>query len=153
MGSSFDMKMVLKILFFGVASFALMSCARQRHCKPSKLQLDVYHAYNGKGVEDVPSGHPLRESFDRLTGYDHYKLLTSTMTNVTTDYATWLVPDSVFSVKLQSFYPSKKTVDIELFQKKKSIFKASFFPKKNIPLIITGPYYNDGRLLLVVTPN
>lgn len=131
---------VLGGLFLVVASGA----------QAQQINVDLYHAQNEGVRDDVKTEHPLRKGFDRLIGYRFYEKLGSATSKLESSYDQWLLPSKMFFLRFHRAAPEDKEVTLELFKKKKSIFQGKFIPKKERPLIITGPQYGNGLLVLVL---
>jgi hypothetical protein len=141
---------LIRLFLISLLAWMAVSCSHVH--KPLVIQMDIYRAKNDGDVEDVPKGHPLRASLDRLTGYEHYVRLESTSTLVTNEYSDLRVPKSGFSVRLMRVDAYMRDIEIELFHKDKKIFEGRFKPKPNVPLFITGPRCHKGsRIVLVLT--
>lgn len=115
------------------------------------LTLELYLAENSDIRNDVPASHPLRKSFDRLIGFDRYELLGSKGCPFPLKAKQELKPHRMFLLALNPGEGEKGLpLSAELFQQKRSIFKGAITPRDDAPLIITGPQYRNGKLVLVL---
>ncbi|MFZ5806031.1 MAG: hypothetical protein ACOY3I_02315 [Verrucomicrobiota bacterium] len=115
--------------------------------KPS-VQVVLYHGLNDGVKNDVLANHPLRKSLNLLIGYRNYQKIGEAVCEPHASYDQWLLPSKVFFLRVNKIHPKK--VRLELFQEKKSIIQSEFPLPRKKPLIITGPLYGNGRLVLVI---
>lgn len=115
-----------------------------------RIEVQLYHAQNSDVRDDLKPGHALRKSLDKLIGYRYYEMLGSAACNLDEKAQQRIQPHPMFAMQLNREKASDH-VKLELFQEGKSILKGEFLPKPQVPLIITGPLYANGRLVLVLT--
>lgn len=132
------------ILFFA----ALCLTSGVSAVSAQKIQVDLYHGQNSDVRNDVQEGRPLRRSFDKLFGYKMYEKLGSAECQIETGYDQWLLPSKAFFLRVGRV--DDKRASLELFEGEKSIVSTQFDPKRSKPLIIRGPFYANGQLVLVV---
>ncbi|MFH1067497.1 MAG: hypothetical protein V1746_06315 [bacterium] len=115
-----------------------------------RVEVQLYHAQNSDVRDDLKPKHELRKSLDLLIGYRYYERLGSASCDLEKKARQRLQPHPMFALQLDRCGSASNCVKLELFQESKSIFKGEFFPKPKTPLIITGPMYANGRLVLVL---
>jgi hypothetical protein len=115
------------------------------------LKVELFLAQNTGVRNDVDDSHPLRKRFDKLFGYKAYELVGSNSCSMADQGTFELLPSKNFSIRVQRPSTTKPDLLFELFQNGKPMFQGTFVPKKYCPLIIKGPYYDRGELVMAIT--
>jgi hypothetical protein len=138
-----NMKILLFSLFF---LFTLTFLAEAQN-----FQVELYQATMKPIADDIQTTNPLRKSMNKFIGYPYYQKLGSATCSMENSNSEWLIPSKTLFLELKRPDPLKPGIYLELFQEKRSIFKGVFNPKRKHPLIITGPHYGEGRLVMVLS--
>jgi hypothetical protein len=112
------------------------------------LKVDVYHAQHENIRNDVNESHPLRPSFDELFAYPRYERIATASIDLSQPYDRWLVPNKNFSIRIEEH--KKNHLWMDFFRDKRLIFRSRINPSSQQPVVITGPYYQQGRLIFTV---
>lgn len=140
-------------MLFRAATFfvllALLSAARAGSNEAILVRL--YHAQNEGVEDDLKDDEPIKKSLIEILGYLRYHQLGTSYARLDTTEAQWLLPSSAFFLQFRVSDPKTSAYRFELYQDKQPILGGEFIPKPKIPLIITGPMYDRGKLVMVMT--
>jgi len=109
-----------------------------------EVKCSLIHAQSEGIEETVP--------VELLFGYTKYRILGETRSDLPEGRPVSFEPHPMFFVKLSRTPDQPNCYDFELIQKDKSLVKGKYIPKKEVPLIIRGPFYDQGNLVLVIEP-
>jgi len=111
----------------------------------------LFHAQNEDVPDDLKDDEPIKKSLIEILGYLRYHQLGTSYARLDTTDAQWLLPSSAFFLQFRVSNPSTQAYHFELYQDKQPILGGEFTPKPKVPLIITGPMYDRGKLVMVMT--
>lgn len=115
-----------------------------------EIVITLYQGQN-TGIQDDLSIRPkLRENLIKLFGYSRYKQIGTDMVYPHSYSPVTAWPNKLFSMTVYAVNPASLRYEFELKLEEKSVLKGSFIPKTGIPIIIKGPLYDQGQLILVV---
>jgi hypothetical protein len=115
-----------------------------------QVRFSLIHAQN-KGIEEtMPIPAKLRKSLDLLFGYSKYRVLGEARSDLSSGKEVPFQPNSLFYIKLSRVTDQPNCYSFELMQEDASLVKGKYSPKKEVPLIIRGPFYDKGNLILVI---
>lgn len=117
---------------------------------PKEIIVTLYFAQNGEGVDDLVANPRLRDNLVKLFGYKNYQRVGVSMVYPHSFSPVTAWPNKLYALTVQAVNPSSPRYEFELKQEEISILKGSFIPKPSIPIIIKGPLYDQGQLILVV---
>jgi hypothetical protein len=85
-------------------------------------------------------------------GFENYHLLDEAMVPLGQKYEQWVLPDKNFYLKILPIENSPRlcTVHFEVYRQKMLLVSGSFHPTPKRPLFISGPEYENGRLLFLL---
>jgi hypothetical protein len=118
---------------------------------PKNVMLAKLYYGSETGKDTLDESDPLKKSLVKLIGYPHYEKLGCADTLIDVTYSQWLLPCKVFYLEFKPVPEKPGTFQFELFKDKTSLLSGEFRPRKRAPLIITGPHYGEGRLVLIIT--
>ena len=113
----------------------------------------VVYLFQGQneGIPDELSHDPaLRGNLIKLFGYSHYQKLGEARASVTSTGEIDLKPSGLFSIRLNPDSSEANRLTFELLRNDKPILKGRYVPKPGVPLIIRGPHYEKGNLILIL---
>ncbi len=118
---------------------------------PSKeIVITLYLGQNTE-IQDDPTIRPrLRENLVKLFGYSRYQRIGIDMVYPHSNSPVTARPNKLFSMTVYAVNPASPRYEFELKLEDQSVLKGSFIPKPGIPIIIKGPLYGEGQLILVV---
>lgn len=121
--------------------------------KPEKnvMLAKLYCGNNDPHKDSLDETDPLKKNLVKLIGYPHYEKLGCADTRIDVTYSQWLLPCKVFYLEFKPVPEKPGTFQFELFKDKTSLLSGEFRPRKRAPLIITGPHYGEGRLVLIIS--
>lgn len=137
----------LPLLFL---AFGLVAAVVAADPATTQFRVSLIHGQNDEITDNLQECAKFRQSLVRLFGYARYERLGTATGNVTIGTPAYLQPTWAFGMKVQADPSTANLYHYELFQEKQPMFKGRFVPKDDIPLIIRGPEYNRGILILVV---
>ncbi len=111
----------------------------------------LLHGQNEGIRDDLTREESLKRSLTTLVGYRMYEEIGSAYANLDIPGPQFVVPCQAIYVKFQTGDTKTTAFRFELFHSDKSLLQGEFIPRPGIPLIITGPFYDRGRLVLVLT--
>lgn len=115
-----------------------------------EARFSLIHAQN-KGIEEsIPISQELRSSLEKLFGYKKYRVLGEVRSSLAEKKDLVFEANPAFSLKVVRVSSSPCLYEFDLMQEKKSLVKGQYHPKPDVPLIIRGPFYDQGNLVLVV---
>ncbi len=118
---------------------------------PSRqFSVQLIHAQNVR-IEDDPSIETdLRKQLVTLFGYDRYRKIGHTVSSAQDDQPSRLSASEMFDMRMMMLEKKHDTYQFELIQQGNSVFKGKVTPKPKVPIIIRGPFYDKGNLILVI---
>jgi hypothetical protein len=117
---------------------------------PRQFMVQLIHAQNVR-IEDDPSIEPeLRKKLVTLFGYDRYRKIGQAVSSVHDDQPSRLSASEMFDMRMVMLKKKRNTYQFELIQQGNSVFKGKVTPKPKVPIIIRGPFYDKGNLILVI---
>jgi hypothetical protein len=117
---------------------------------PMHLRISLIHGQNQNIHDNLEECAKFRQSLTKLFGYQLYERLGTATAQVSVASPAYLQPSWAFGMKVEADATVPNLYHYELFQEKQPMFKGKFIPKDQVPLIIRGPQYNTGILILVV---
>lgn len=111
----------------------------------------LLHGQNSGIRDDLAGEESLKRSLTTLVGYQMYEEIGTAYANLDISEPQFVVPCRAIYVKFQAKEPNSTAFRFELFHADRSLLQGEFVPRPSIPLIITGPFYDQGRLVLVLT--
>jgi len=117
---------------------------------PREIVVTLYFAQNGAARDELGDNLKLRDNLVKLFGYQTYQKIGTAMVYPHSFSPVTAWPNKLFSLTVQAVNPASPRYDFELSQEEKPVLKGSFIPKPNTPIIIKGPLYDQGLLILVV---
>lgn len=117
---------------------------------PNFMKLSLFHAQNSEIRDDLEEGSPLKKSLRRLVGYERYERIGEATADLSRPGRKELSPSPMFCLVLTPKPEDPRIYHYALLQKDQLILEGSLTPKNKVPLIITGPEYGRGRLVLIV---
>lgn len=133
----------LSLLFFGSVLPLLAGDFKE-------ARFSLIHAQNEGIEESIPISRELRGSLEKLFGYKKYRVLGEVRSSLEENKVLVFEANPVFSLKVTRISTSPCLYEFDLMQEKKSLVKGQYHPKPKVPLIIRGPFYDKGNLVLVV---
>ena len=131
--------------------FLLLAWSEVQAGSNEAILVRLYHAQNEGVKDDLRDDEPIKKSLIEILGYLRYHQLGSSYARLDTSEAQWLLPSSAFFLQFTVSDPATSAYRFELYQDKQPILGGEFIPKPKIPLIITGPMYDRGKLVMVMT--
>ena len=113
----------------------------------------VVYLFQGQneGIPDELGHDPaLRDNLVKLFGYTHYQKLGEARASVTSTAEIDLKPSELFSIRITPDSREANRLNLELLLNDKPILRGRYFPKPDVPLIIRGPHYEKGNLILIL---
>gem|GEM_PF-4107775 len=115
-----------------------------------RLRVSLVHGQN-EGIEDnLQECTQFRQSLVKLFGYQRYERLGTASAQVGPESAVIVEPSRTFRMRLEGDPKAENLYHFQLFQGEEPMFRGKFVPKDQVPLIIRGPQYHRGILILVV---
>lgn len=111
----------------------------------------LFHGQNEGIRDDLAENQALKNSLIALVGYRYYEEVGASYALLNVIEPQFVAPCRSIYVKFQPHETKAALFHFELFHGEKSLVKGEFVPRPSIPLIITGPFYDKGRLVLVMT--
>jgi len=115
-----------------------------------EARFSLIHAQNEGIEESMPVCPELRASLEKLFGYKKYRILGEVRSSLRENKVLVFEPNPVFSLKISRVSNSPCLYEFDVLQEKRSLMKGQYHPKADVPLIIRGPFYDEGNLVLVV---
>jgi len=116
----------------------------------SQFRIHLIHAQNVRIEDDDSIPADLRKKLVTLFGYERYQTLGKAVSQVSAGQPARFSPSDMFHMRMTQLTPDKSTFQFELMQHKKMVFRGKFTPKPKIPILIRGPFYDEGNLILVI---
>jgi len=139
------------VVSVGLLFLTGLGSAQTREFKEAKFSL--IHA-QCEGIEEtLPLPMELRQSLDTLFGYTKYRIIGEVRSPLHENKTVHFEPNSAFSLKVVRIGGTRAAdclYEFTVLQEKKSLVKGMYIPKAEVPLIIRGPFYDKGNLILVV---
>jgi hypothetical protein len=118
---------------------------------PSKeIVITLFQGQNAEIQDDLAGRPKLKENLIKLFGYSRYQQIGTDMVYPHSYSPVTAWPNKLFSLTVYAVNPASPRYEFELKLEDKSVLKGSFIPKPGIPIIIKGPLYGQGQLILVV---
>ncbi|MEO0453435.1 MAG: hypothetical protein AAFY98_04785 [Verrucomicrobiota bacterium] len=114
------------------------------------FHLHLIHAQNVRIEDDQSIDSKLRKKLVTLFGYDKYRSLGEASSPIQGDESIRLKASDLFHLRLTSLPKPAHTYQFELVQGEKMVFRGKVQPKPEVPIIIRGPFYDEGNLILVI---
>lgn len=114
-----------------------------------ELVVTLYRGQN-EGINDSLEDPRLRKNFVKLFGYTQYERIGTDMVYPHSYSPVTAWPNKLFALSINAVQSGTNHYEFNLEQDGKSILKGNFIPKPGLPLIIKGPLYDNGILILVV---
>lgn len=114
------------------------------------LRVSLVHGQNEGITDNLQECSQFRQSLVKLFGYQRYQRLGTATARVNSQSAVIVEPIHAIRLRLEGDPVSANVFHFQLFQDEEPMFRGKFVPKDNIPLIIRGPEYHRGLLILVV---
>lgn len=120
--------------------------------KASEFHITLYHGQNEGMVDELKTDKKLKKSLVRLFGYTKYRKMGAAKSSITQTQPKTLTlsPSKPFQVKISPVQNKTKQYRFEFFHEKEALFNGKFIPKPHIPMIIKGPHYDKGVLIIVI---
>jgi len=115
-----------------------------------EVKFSLIHAQSERIEETMPVAPKLRKSLETLFGYDKYRIMGEARSELPEGKPVVFQPHPLFFIKLSRTPDKPNCYDFELMRKDESLVKGKYIPKKEVPLIIRGPFYDQGNLVLVI---
>lgn len=115
-----------------------------------EARFSLIHAQNEGIEESIPLGPELRASLQKLFGYEKYRVLGEVRSSLKENEVLVFEPNTAFSLKISRVSDAPCLYEFDVLQEKQSLMKGQYHPKPDVPLIIRGPFYDQGNLVLVV---
>lgn len=115
-----------------------------------QLRVSLVHGQNDGITDNLQECSQFRQSLIKLFGYQRYERLGTATARVTSQSAVIVEPTRAFRMRLEGDPVSANVFHFQLFQGGEAMFRGKFVPKDQVPLIIRGPQYHRGILILVV---
>jgi hypothetical protein len=115
-----------------------------------EARFSLIHAQNEGIEESIPLDSELRESLEKLFGYEKYRVVGEVRSSLKENKVLVFEADPAFSLKITRISTAPCLYEFDLLQEKQSLLKGQYHPKAEVPLIIRGPFYDQGNLVLVV---
>jgi hypothetical protein len=136
------------LLFLAGSAMALAYDAAPIPVK--EIVITLYQGQNSEITDDLANLPKLRENLVKLFGYSRYQRIGTDMAYPHSYSPVTAWPNKLFSLTVYAVNPASPRYEFELKLENQSVLKGSFIPKPGIPIIIKGPLYGDGQLILVV---
>ncbi|MEM1157565.1 MAG: hypothetical protein AAF649_07230 [Verrucomicrobiota bacterium] len=133
-----------------IALLLFTSAHAEEGKKLREVKFSLIHAQSERIEETMPVAPKLRKSLETLFGYDKYRILGEARSELPQGKPVTFQPHPLFFIKLSRTPEKLNCYDFELIQNDESLVKGKYVPKKEVPLIIRGPFYDQGNLVLVI---
>ncbi|MDD5261508.1 MAG: hypothetical protein PHD76_06620 [Methylacidiphilales bacterium] len=113
----------------------------------------VVYLFQGQneGIPDELGHDPqLRGNLVKLFGYTHYRKLGEARGSLTSTQEIDLKPSTLFSIRLAPCTKKADRLSFALLRDDKLVLRGRYIPKPGVPLIIRGPHYQSGNLILIL---
>jgi len=138
-------------LFTCLITLLVLTTARaQESAKLTEVKFSLIHAQSERIEETMPVAPKLRKSLETLFGYEKYRIMGEARSELPEGKPVTFQPHPKFFIKLSRTPKKPNCYDFELIQNDESLVKGKYIPKKKVPLIIRGPFYDQGNLVLVI---
>jgi hypothetical protein len=124
--------------------------AEGRAAAPKEVTITLYQGQNQDIQDDLQEKPQLRKKLNQLFGYTHYQRIGTSMVYPHSYSPVTAWPNKLLSLTVYAVNPNSDRHEFELRLEEKSILKGSFIPKTGVPIIIKGPLYGQGQLIIVV---
>jgi hypothetical protein len=114
------------------------------------LRVSLVHGQNADITDNLQECSQFRQSLVKLFGYQRYERLGTATALVGPGTPATLQPTRTFQVRLESDPKTTNVFHFHLLQDDEALFRGKFVPKDGVPLIIRGPQYHRGILIIVV---
>jgi hypothetical protein len=115
------------------------------------MMAKIYYGSNDASQNTLAANDPLKKSLTKLIGYPYYKKLGCSDTRIDATHAQALDPcNKLFYIKFKPVDGKPGIFQFELLKGEESLLKGEFRPRRKTPLIITGPHYDQGSLVLIL---
>lgn len=142
------MKTGILICLIGFALTGVIRATAPEEFKAVKFSL--IHAQSERIEETMPVCPKLRKSLETLFGYSKYRVMGEARSDLPKGKPVTFQPHPLFFITLSRAADQPNCYDFELMKKEESLLKGKYIPKKEVPLIIRGPFYDQGNLVLVI---
>jgi hypothetical protein len=115
-----------------------------------EVVITLYQGQNSEIMDDLGGLPKLRENLVKLFGYSRYQRIGTDMAYPHSYSPVTAWPNKLFSLTVYAVNPASPRYEFELKLEDQSVLKGSFIPKPGVPIIIKGPLYGEGQLILVV---
>ncbi len=134
-------------LMIGMLLFAAAATGARAQ---ESFQITLLHAQNHDIEDTLGQDEAIRKSLTRLFGYQRYHVLGTAASPMPEAGTVTLQPARSFEFILRHDPERKQRFRYELSQEQEKILEGCYVPKRGTPLIIRGPQYGRGNLILVV---
>lgn len=117
---------------------------------PRQFMVQLIHAQNVRIEDDPTIEADLRKKLVTLFGYDRYRKIGYAVSSVRDDQPSRLSASEMFDMRMIRVGKERECYQLELIQQGTSVFKGKVTPKPKVPIIIRGPFYDKGNLILVI---
>ncbi|NJK92321.1 MAG: hypothetical protein HC904_11075 [Blastochloris sp.] len=138
------------LLLLAAGGVGVLSAYDGKGGMPKEIIVTLYQAQNVDITDDLADQPKLKENLIKLFGYQRYQRVGTSMVYPHSQAPVTAWPNKLFSLTVQTVNPASPRYDFELKQEGVSVLKGSFIPKPGIPIIIKGPLYGSGQLILIV---
>ena len=114
------------------------------------VKFSLIHAQSERIEETMPVSPKLRKSLETLFGYQKYRVMGEARSELPGVEPVTFQPHPAFYIKLSRTPDRQNCYQFELLQNEESLVTGKYSPKKEVPLIIRGPFYDQGNLVLVI---
>ncbi|MEM9445460.1 MAG: hypothetical protein AAGA18_08900 [Verrucomicrobiota bacterium] len=115
-----------------------------------KLDATLYHGQDDLTVDHLEEKTKLKKKLTRLFGYEKYQKLGYSQADLKSAMPQKLKPSKKFYLNLMHSDKRKNAYKFEVVHEERRLFQGEFVPKTNLPLIIRGPQFGQGVLILVL---
>lgn len=139
-----------KLLLLALAPALLAASSSAAAEEGIWLRVSLVHGQN-EGIEDnLQECTRFRQSLVKLFGYQRFERLGTASAQVGPQTAVIFEPTRSFRMRLEGDPQAENLYHFQLFQGDEPMFRGKFVPKDQVPLIIRGPEYHRGILIIVV---
>ncbi|MFQ3671881.1 MAG: hypothetical protein SNJ84_10540 [Verrucomicrobiia bacterium] len=137
-------------IFLTLAALAPALRAESTASADRIILVRLLHGQNDGIRDDLAQEESLKRSLTTLVGYRMYEEIGSAYASLDLAQPQFVVPCRAIYVKFQARGGNPPAFQFELFHSDRSLLQGEFIPRPSVPLIITGPFYDRGRLVLVM---
>ncbi|MEM6822868.1 MAG: hypothetical protein AAF558_13120 [Verrucomicrobiota bacterium] len=139
------MKFWLYLILFSFTSSSLLLAEEIQH-----VRFSLIHAQDDGIEERLPVQDELKRSLEKLFGYKKYRIIGQARSSLRPQAPVMFSPHDMFSMRFSKVTSQPAMFEFELLQENKPLLKGQYHPKPQVPLIIRGPFYDRGNLILVI---